>query len=959
MILSDTWTLAIDPENQGKEQKWFENDRQEGAQEAPVPGILQQVYPDYHGVAWYWHSFTPDFTAAAENDCLLKFEFVDYYAEFWLNGKYLGSHEGGEMPFELDATSSLRFGKKNTLVIRLINPVNEPIDGFNLQETPHGNKVPTGVWSGSRFNYGGIFVPVHLVSVPKIRISDLFLRPDVKTGEVKITATVLNTSGASAAARLTVQAGPKVSGGVSASTAIELTAAPGENTFELSLTIPQHQLWSTDDPFLYSCTARLNSQEITRRFGFRDFRVVKGFFRLNGQRVFLRCTHTGNHTPVTQIVPSKYIYQDLIFAKASGFNAVRFISGACFQEQLDFCDEIGLMVYEECSSSWLLKESDQFAERFDIPTLEMIKRDRSHPSVVIWGLLNETWETPVSQHARIILPKVRAMDDTRLVLYSSGRWDCQLDVGSVCNPGSSEWQFEWGEEAPGKAAMPLEPKHKAFFSPEFDFPGGLFEKMGDIHVYPIVPHSQENNALVRSVGANSRPVFLSEFGMGSLFDAIRLLRQYEQMGVRSDLVEVTYVSAIVERLEADWARFGMEGTYPFAAEFLRDSQRLQSRMRTLTFDLLRSNAQFCGYNLTGMLDHAYTGEGLWTFYREWKPEIAETLQDGWSPLRWCLFVNPMHIYSGRPFEVEGVLANEDVLQSGEYPVCFRITGPEGILWEKRISLQVPQVEAGEDGPLAIPAIKETVTLNAGSGSYQFNAYMERGGAPSGGRLNFWVSNVAEFPQISGSVRAWGLEEKTEAWLKSNRIVCKDLSQTSETASSLILVGDLSKLETSAEDWQRLFTEIAAGSTAIFLSASAFQRGDDRVAWLPLEKKGRLYPFNDWLYHKEIVAKAHPYFAGLYGKGIMNIEYFDHLTGHDLFDGQDTPDEVFAAAFATGYPTPGGYASGVCSGAYKLGEGRFVLNVFHIEENLDANPAAERILLNMINYESSRLFKRPE
>ena len=84
------------------------------------------------------------------------------------------------------------------------------------------------------------------------------------------------------------------------------------------------------------------------RFGFRELRVVNGWFRLNGKRIFLRSTHTGNHFPIGQQVAVDHdlLRRDLVLAKASGFNAVRFIAGVAWPEQLDFCDEIGLMVYE-------------------------------------------------------------------------------------------------------------------------------------------------------------------------------------------------------------------------------------------------------------------------------------------------------------------------------------------------------------------------------------------------------------------------------------------------------------------------------------------------------------------------------------------------------------------------------------------------------------------------------------
>ena len=151
--------------------------------------------------------------------------------------------------------------------------------------------------------------------------------------------------------------------------------------------------------------------------------------------------------------------------------------------------------------------------------------------------------------------------------------------------------------------------------------------------------------------------------------------------------------------------------------------------------------------------------------------------------------------------------------------------------------------------------------------------------------------------------------------------------------------------------------MAQGSVAIFLSPAAFARGNDPVGWLPLANKGRCYAFNDWLYHKECVAKLHPLFDGLQAKGIMDWDYYGSVIPHHLFDGQDTPEEVIAAAFAVSYPCPGGYASGVLLGAYPFGAGRFYLNTLHILENVDQHPAADRLLLNLVAY-ARRFVDRP-
>ncbi|MGE5294800.1 MAG: sugar-binding domain-containing protein, partial [Solirubrobacterales bacterium] len=128
-ILSGQWKLATDPENRGRADRWFEGVRPE-AQEASVPGIIQQVFPSYHGVAWYWHNFSVTPGGAAGDRMLIRFDAVDYVADVWLNGKHIGTHEGGETPFEFDVTDSIRPQGENLLAVRVLNPTAEPIDGY-------------------------------------------------------------------------------------------------------------------------------------------------------------------------------------------------------------------------------------------------------------------------------------------------------------------------------------------------------------------------------------------------------------------------------------------------------------------------------------------------------------------------------------------------------------------------------------------------------------------------------------------------------------------------------------------------------------------------------------------------------------------------------------------------------------------------------------------------------------
>ena len=929
--LDGGWRILIDPDNRGREQRWFDC-AQPAAAAAPVPGIIQQVFPGYHGVAWYWRSFRLPRVPRPGERVLLRFGAVDYRAEIWVNAIAVGGSEGGETPFELDVSSAVRAAEQNLLAVRVVNPGNEPIDGLVLAAIPHRNKI-VPPRCGCAFNSGGILYPVELHLAPDLQVTDLFARPDPASGRIGLTVTVRNARPAAAEAGLTLSVAPAAGGASLAATSAAPACPVGDSVHELALCVSAPRLWSLDSPFLYRVTASLNGSEVSIRCGFRDFRVKDGYFHLNGQRLFLKSTHTGNCTPIGQqmaVLPD-HVRRDIIFAKASGFNCVRFIAGVAWPEQLDFCDEIGMLVYEECYAGWGLGNSPHMAERFDRNTGDMVRRDRNHPSVGIWGLLNETFDGPVFRHAVAFLPKLRELDPTRLVLLHSGRWDGDPNIGSVSNPGSGRWEAVWGRE--GRDAPPT-----AFLL------DGNTSAYGDIHVYPRVPQAAADTHTLRTIGADDKPVFLSEYGIGSLMDVVRDGRHFEQAGARPDLEDAVMIRCQAEALAADWQRLGFDDVYPFVEDMLRESQRLHSRQRTLGFDCVRSNPRLAGYNLTGMLDHAITGEGLWTYWREWKPDTFDAVSDGWSPLRWCLFADPLHGYSGREFTVEAVLANEDVLPPGAYPATFRILGPAGLVWEKKSSVQV-------DGTFASPGIRASVRMDGPAGEYVFAASLDAGGAPTGGRLRFWLSREDELPRPGAPVRSWGLDAKAVQWLAGHGVRCRPLDlERAPRQRELILVGLPNAAGHQAEVWTRLLERLARGSTAIFLNPRVFQNGDDSTFWLPLASRGRWFTFHDWLYHKECVARRHPVFAGLQGPGILDMDYYGPVIPHDIFEGQDTPDDTIAASFATGYNHyPSGYGCGLLMAAYRLGAGRFVLSTPPVLDHLAAHPAADRLLLNLVAY----------
>jgi len=432
----------------------------EGAKPAKVPWIIQEAFPGYHGVVWYSRDFTVPENPHTGGRTFLRFGQVDYLAEVWLNGVPVGGHEGGETPFVIDVTDAIKPGRENHLSVRVLNPTAQPIDGILLKETARRCKVEGKFSAGGSYNHGGITESVELLYVPSVYVEDLFAWASVlaDTGKMHVRLGMRNATHTAQKTQVAVTVSSARSGETTATFALERELPAGTSQIEADLPISNPHLWNLNDPYLYRVTARLSAAgatgfaERSTRCGFREFRFSDGCFRLNGKRLYLKSTHTCNHFPIGLQFPRDpdMLRRDLLNLKVMGFNMVRFIWGAATPAQLDLCDEIGLLVYEESYAAWPIAPSPKMAERFDAAVRELVVRDRNHPSIVIWGLLNETPDGPVFQHAVAMLPLVRTLDPGRMVLLNSGRWDNKYSKRSVRGtfggvPGFQMWSIKAAE----------------------------------------------------------------------------------------------------------------------------------------------------------------------------------------------------------------------------------------------------------------------------------------------------------------------------------------------------------------------------------------------------------------------------------------------------------------------------------------------------------------------------------
>lgn len=468
------------------------------------------------------------------------------------------------------------------------------------------------------------------------------------------------------------------------------------------------------------------------RCGFRDFRFENGYFRLNGRCIYVRCSRTGNCCPVGLEPPTApdLLRRDLINVKAMRFNAIRFIAGMAKRYQLDLCDEIRLLVYEESYAGWCLADSPKMAERYNESVLGMVRRDRNHPSVVIWGLLNKTPDGPVFRHAVSLLPILRALDDSRMVMLNSGRWDGQ--TGGTA--GLEVWRNAEREDpcvihngadrtikalgitwAPGQLAfhpgcyseygmVRWTAPQAGTFELAATFPGIAERATTDVHVLHrgralfdgfINVQGRDNEAsFSATLEVREGDTVDCMVGFGNV-DLWRAVRHYEALG-KEDVEDARFYRT---NWTVSWPT-GNGGGWPSVWAARRTSSRpacARWQVRRLGLNAIRSNPHVVGPSLTGAVDQGMTGEGLFTTFRELRPGTVDALFEALAPLRWCLFVEPVHVYRGTPVRLEAVLANEDVLLPRDYPVRPQVFGPYMVPFFER-TLTIPDRQAQAEPP---------------------------------------------------------------------------------------------------------------------------------------------------------------------------------------------------------------------------------------------------------------------
>ena len=353
--LNGQWDLAFDPANEGRKRRWHE--RFPRSVKMAVPGVWEQVRPGYDGVGWYRRRFRApaDWRGKVVR---LRFGVVCYFAECWLNGQSLGSHEGAFVPFEFDVSRLLR--ADNELVVRVINPpMDHEIEGFRAGAPLNQGYLAVGKL-GWYYNAGGIWQDVTLTVTERAYVADCFVRPLPPRHRAVLDVTIANRGGARRGAVTCRIAAADAPGRVVASATRTVKLKRGDNRLSVPLAVPGARLWSPEDPFLYTATVEVAADggatdALAVRFGMRELTLRGGALSLNGRKIVLKGLLQQGSYPRTLIFPETpdLARRELKLLKRSGFNFLRAHLKPPEPYYLDLCDELGILVQGEPAIGWI------------------------------------------------------------------------------------------------------------------------------------------------------------------------------------------------------------------------------------------------------------------------------------------------------------------------------------------------------------------------------------------------------------------------------------------------------------------------------------------------------------------------------------------------------------------------------------------------------------------------------
>ncbi len=412
----------------------------EAGKMAKIPATFEEVFGNgdplfvYHGVGWFSKTILVPANWKGRT-IALKVEKSRYRLELYINEKLAGYNIIPDAPVQFDIAEFLKPGEANRIAFRITNPGGQR--GWNDN--------PVIPW-GTKFNvspgpdFGGIGGDVTLIAKAQCSIDDLFIKNILPANgkrietSLRIDNRLLENKSLQVKFDIISCANKAV---VFSKTIPFVAAKQSKSTLKEVFTVPDAKLWDTENPNLYYCKVSIaGTDTIQERFGFRVFEARandKGQenYYLNGKRLRIRSSiDWGYYAQTGYYATDDMARKSVANAKAIGLNCLSFHRRIGDPLVIKYADEMGLLLYEEVGgmpgvdriyiSSWIgPKEKDYIlSETMTEKFRRMMWRERNHPSVVIYNIVNES--SGFDKVHKQIFKDAAIIDNSRMVVNQSG-----------------------------------------------------------------------------------------------------------------------------------------------------------------------------------------------------------------------------------------------------------------------------------------------------------------------------------------------------------------------------------------------------------------------------------------------------------------------------------------------------------------------------------------------------------
>lgn len=356
------------------------------------------VIDPWTGISWYKKDFTP-VPEWRTKKVFIEFEAAMQKAEVWLNGKLLFTHYGGYLPFTIDITKEIKFGKPNRLLVKT--------DNHDNADVPPGKPIKDLDFC----YYSGIYRNVSLIITNPLHITDAVKEGKTASGGIRVWYPEVTSYSAKIAVSTHIKnesAEPRnfylvskildKSGKAVASVTsdkITLDANSDKNILQ-NFHLSNPQLWSPEHPDLYTLQVSIKQNkmivdELKTKIGIRKFEIKDEKLFVNGDLLLLVGTNRHQEYPyIGNALSDNAQYRDAVKIKEAGFNVVRLSHYPQSPAFMNACDELGILAIAAIPG-WQFVGKDLFMQRSYQDARELIRRDRNHACVVFWELsLNES-----------------------------------------------------------------------------------------------------------------------------------------------------------------------------------------------------------------------------------------------------------------------------------------------------------------------------------------------------------------------------------------------------------------------------------------------------------------------------------------------------------------------------------------------------------------------------------------